>query len=132
MAAPKLYRIIIHVSDMEKATAFYSLLLGEKGRRVHGARHYFDCGEVILALLDPSASGEDPKPLPDYIYFAVDDLDAIHARASELNCLSKDDVHGESAGEIVTRPWRERSFYVEDPFGNGLCFVDSKTLFTGR
>ena len=56
----------------------------------------------------------------------------MHARARGLGCLSRDDVHGESAGEIVKRPWGERSFYVEDPFGNGLCFVDERTLFTGR
>jgi hypothetical protein len=33
---------------------------------------------------------------------------------------------------MVVRPWGERSFYVKDPWGNGLCFVDEKTLFTGR
>jgi hypothetical protein len=49
-----------------------------------------------------------------------------------LDCLSDDDVHGASAGEIVVRPWGERSFYAEDLWGNGLCFVDDKTLFTGR
>jgi hypothetical protein len=49
-----------------------------------------------------------------------------------LNCLSSDEVHGEAAGEIVKRPWGELSFYVEDPWGNGLCFVDEKTLFTGK
>jgi len=36
------------------------------------------------------------------------------------------------AGEIVKRPWGELSFYVEDPWGNGLCFVDETTLFTGK
>ena len=41
-------------------------------------------------------------------------------------------AHGESGGDIVVRPWGERSFYAADPFGNGLCFVDEKTLFTGR
>jgi hypothetical protein len=30
------------------------------------------------------------------------------------------------------RPWRERSFYVFDPDGNGLCFVDETTVVTGR
>lgn len=34
-------------------------------------------------------------------------------------------------GRIATRPWGERSFYVEDPFGNQLCFVDRGTVFTG-
>ena len=54
------------------------------------------------------------------------------ARASELGCLSKVQVHDEPAGDIVTRPWGERSFYADDPFGNGLCVVDERTLFTGR
>ncbi|MGA8663757.1 MAG: VOC family protein [Thermoplasmata archaeon] len=34
-------------------------------------------------------------------------------------------------GEMVVRPWGERSFYATDPSGNPLCFVDSRTLFTG-
>jgi hypothetical protein len=33
-------------------------------------------------------------------------------------------------GEIARRPWGERSFYMRDPFGNPLCFVDEGTLFT--
>lgn len=33
---------------------------------------------------------------------------------------------------IQTQPWGERSFYCADPFGNKLCFVDEKTVFTGR
>jgi len=49
-----------------------------------------------------------------------------------LGCLSTEDVHGKSAGEIVKRPWGERSFYAHDPWGNGLCFVDENTLFTGK
>jgi hypothetical protein len=90
---------------------------------------------VILALVDVGGEnipGLKPRPLPDYIYFAVNDVDAVHARARELDCLSTEDVHGESAGDVVTRPWGERSFYVHDPWGNGLCFVDEKTLFTGK
>ena len=35
-------------------------------------------------------------------------------------------------GRIARRPWGERSFYLREPFGNPLCFVDSATLFTGR
>jgi hypothetical protein len=43
---------------------------------------------VILALVD--VTGEDaldmkPEPLPDYIYFSVDDVEAFHERARELN-----------------------------------------------
>jgi hypothetical protein len=32
-------------------------------------------------------------------------------------------------GEIATRPWGQRSFYMRDPFGNPLCFVDETTIF---
>lgn len=129
---PNLYRIILHVSDLDEADNFYSKLLDLKGRRIRGSRHYFDCGSVILALIDPAGGGEEARPIPDYIYFSVKNLEEIHERAKELGCLSMDKVHGESAGEIVTRPWGERSFYVDDPFGNGLCFVDESTIFTGR
>ena len=129
---PNLYRIILQVSDLDKAENFYSKLLDMKGRSIRGSRHYFDCGPVILALIDPTGGGEVAKPIPDYLYLSVKNLEEIHQRARELGCLSRDKVHGESAGEIVTRPWGERSFYVEDPFGNGLCFVDVGTIFTGR
>jgi hypothetical protein len=33
-------------------------------------------------------------------------------------------------GVIAQRPWGERSFYMNDPSGNPLCFVDEKTVFT--
>ena len=129
----KLFRVILQVSDLDKAAEFYSRLLAGEGRRIPGAsRHYFDCGPVILALVDVAAGGEEPKPLPDYIYFSVSDLEEVYERARELNCLSTDDVHGASAGEIAKRPWGERSFYIDDPWGNGLCFVDENTLFTGK
>jgi predicted enzyme related to lactoylglutathione lyase len=129
---PSVFRVILHVSDMDQAADFYSKLLDTTGRRVAGTRHYFDCGPVILALVNPMEGDGTAKTNPDYVYFSVKDLEAVHARARELDCLSKGEVHGESAGEIVTRPWRERSFYAYDPFGNGLCFVDERTIFTGR
>jgi catechol-2,3-dioxygenase len=131
--APSLFRIILQVSDLDRAAGFYSQLLGEEGRRIpRASRHYIDCGPVILALVDVTAGGEKAKPLPDYIYFAVKNLESVHERAKALNCLSDEDVHGSSAGDMVVRPWGERSFYVADPWGNGLCFVDDTTLFTGK
>ena len=131
--APPLFRIILQVSDLDRAAEFYSQLLGDEGRRIpRASRHYIDCGPVILALVDVTAGGEEAKPLPDYIYFAVKDLESVHERAKALSCLSDEDVHGASAGDMVVRPWGERSFYVADPWGNGLCFVDDTTLFTGK
>jgi len=131
--APTLYRIILQVDNLDRGEEFYGTLLGDRGRRIpRGSRHYFDCGPVILALVDVTGEGLAPKPLPDYIYFAVRDVEAVYERARELQCLSTEDVHGASAGEIVKRPWGERSFYAYDPWGNGLCFVDDTTLFTGK
>lgn len=131
--APNLFRIVLQVPNLDQAAKFYGELLGDPGRTIpRASRHYIDCGSVILALVDPSPGGETARPLPDYIYFAVSDLEAVHARAADLNCLSNDDIHGDSAAKIVKRPWGERSFYVNDPWGNGLCFVDETTLFTGK
>lgn len=129
---PNLYRVILQVSDLDQAARFYADLLGITGRSIRGGRYYFDCGPVILALLDPTGEGATAQPAPDNIYFSVKDLDAVHERARKLGCLLTEEVHGARAGDIVTRPWGERSFYVRDPFGNRLCFVAAETIFTGQ
>lgn len=129
---PKLYRVILQASDLERASEFYSKLLRVKGRLVHSSRLYFDCGAVILALVDPRGDGQRARPNPDHVYFSVKDLEAVHARAKKLKCLAKGNVHGSPAGEIVERPWGEFSFYAVDPFGNPLCFVEERSVFTGR
>jgi uncharacterized glyoxalase superfamily protein PhnB len=133
MGAPKLFRIALQVADLQQAGAFYAQLLDDPGIPIpRGSRHYFDCKGVILALVDVAKGGEQPQPTPDYIYFAVNNLEEVFERAKALNCLAQDRFHDQEAGQIVKRPWGETSFYVEDPWGNGLCFVDEKTLFTGR
>src|SRR5689334_1082734 len=122
-------RITAEVDDLAAATAFYSELLGIAGTRHHGARHYFDCGGVMLAVLDISATGAAPVPHPKSLTFAVDDVDAVHGRAQSLWALSTFQVHGAPAGDVLDRPWGERSFYVTDRWGNQLCFVQAGTLF---
>ena len=109
---------------------FYAKLLGTEGKRHPGARHYFDCGGVILSLLDPTTGGLTPTPGPKSLYFAVGDLKAAHTRALGLKALAPYKVHGEPAGTVTKRPWGERSFYVVDPWGNDLCFVEEGTLYT--
>jgi predicted enzyme related to lactoylglutathione lyase len=81
---------------------------------------------VILACFDPRADGDawDARPNPEYVYFAVDDLDEYHRRVSGR-------PNGSILRPIETQPWGERSFYCTDPFGNKLCFVDERTIFTG-
>src|SRR5437764_740331 len=108
---PTLFRVTLEVGDLEGATELYSALFDQPGVRHPGARHYFDCG-VIVALLDVSRGGLPPTPGPKSLFFAVDDVDAVHERADRLGVLAPYDVHGESAAAVLTRPWGERSFYV--------------------
>lgn len=123
---PRLYRVILQVGDIERAVAFYRALLQLDGERVSPGRHYFPCGGTILACYDPAADGDGGAaiPNPDHIYIAVADLDAAFGRAQRLGLL-------ELEPRIEVRPWGERSFYGKDPFGNPLCLVDERTVFTG-
>jgi catechol 2,3-dioxygenase-like lactoylglutathione lyase family enzyme len=123
-----IFRVVLQVSKLEAAQHFYSELLAAPGRLVGGGRLYFDCGGVWLSLQE---HGKAPAASSDDLYFSVADVESFHARAQKLGCLSTADVHGKPGGAIVERPWGERSFYAEDPDGNGLCFVDAQTLFTG-
>lgn len=130
----KLFRMILPVTSLEEAAGFYGAVLGEAGVRVSPGRHYFDCGGVILACFDPKADGDgyEAVPLPEWLYLSVDDIEATFAACRSAGAtFEPGDVHGDPAGEIAKRPWGERSFYVRDPFGNKLCFVDEATVFRG-
>lgn len=126
MTTARLFRVIVPVSDIDRAAQFYERLLELHGKRVSPGRHYFDCGGTILACFDPRADGDsfDARPNPDHIYISVEDLRACHARAKTLSCLRVDD-------EIADRPWGETSFYAQDPFGNPICLVQADTEFLG-
>src|SRR5262245_62175740 len=127
---PRLFRVPLEVGNLDQATQLYSQPLGIPGKRHPGARHYYDCGGVILAVLDVSRGALPPTPGPKSLYFAVPDLDAVHARAARLGILAPYQVHGQPAADVITRPWGERSFYVVDPWGNDLCFCEDGTLYT--
>ena len=127
---PQFFRLNIEVGDLDRAISFYTQLLGIEGRKQAGSRCYFNCGPVTLQVLDVSSVGT-PHPAAKALYFTVNDLEAVHQRARALGCLSSDDVHGEAAGGIVVRPWGERSFYIEDPWQNPLCFVEEGTVYSG-
>ena len=122
------------VRELDPAVQFYSALLAQPGFRVSGGRHYFRCGDVTLAVYSPAGDGDprEPRANFDHVYFAVDNLEEVFERAQGVGGLSVETGDGELAmGEINTRPWGERSFYLHDPFGNPLCFVDASTLFAG-
>ena len=124
-----LFRVIIPVPDIERAVAFYSQLLDTPGQRIAPGRHYFHCGPTILAIVDPSGHQRQWLPNPELVYFDVSDLEEAFRRAQRAGGT---ELHQDDTGwGIQTHPWGERSFYIQDPFGNPLCFVDDQTLFTG-
>ncbi|MBT5872875.1 MAG: VOC family protein [Candidatus Latescibacteria bacterium] len=122
-----LYRVILPVTDIERAVTFYAELLEAPGSRVSPGRHYFECGGTILACFDPCADGDaiESRPNQGHLYFSVSDLNAAHERATSAGRLSVD-------ASVATMPWGEKCFYGEDPFGNPFCFVDDSTCFTGE
>jgi len=127
---PNLFRINVEVGNLDQAADFYGTLFGVAGRKQAGSRVYFTCGPVTLQVVDVSAGGK-PHPAAKALYFTVNDLDAIFARAQALGCLSREMVHGVSGGGISVRPWGERSFYAVDKWKNPLCFVDAGTIYPG-
>jgi catechol 2,3-dioxygenase-like lactoylglutathione lyase family enzyme len=132
-AGLRIFRLILPVADIDDAARFYQSLLDQAGMRVSHGRHYFECGGVILALYDPRADGDaqEPRPNFDHVYFAVPELETVYARAKTIGGISEEVGDGRlPMGQIARRPWGERSFYMRDPFGNKLCFVDEATLFT--
>jgi catechol 2,3-dioxygenase-like lactoylglutathione lyase family enzyme len=132
---PAIFRILLSARDLARSRHFYERLLGATGRVVSPGRVYFDCGPVILGILDTSTVPPAKRPRPtEPVYFSTPELDRVHARAVRLGCLARGNLHGDREsplGRSTVRPWGERSFYVEDPAGNSLCFVEAGTEFTG-
>ena len=128
---PQLFRLNIEVGDLAQAQAFYETLLGLQGRAQAGSRFYMNAGPLALQVVDVTKFGGAPHPAAKALYFSVADLDAIHARAAALSALSGEMVHGVPAGDISVKPWGERSFYANDPWGNPLCFVEAGTIYAG-
>lgn len=126
---PRLYRVIVPVHDIESTVSFYGSLLGIAGERVSPGRHYFDLGGTILAVYDPGADGdtvEEWRHHPNqYIYIAMDDVDAAFRLAGKLGAVIESE-------RVESMPWGERLFYMRDPAGNPVCLVDADTLFLGH
>lgn len=111
--------------NIAEGRLFYEQVLGMEADDTVPSRLYFHCGGVILALIDWSTEDSGVfTPTCENLYLAVDDLDAVHDRATRAGA--------QITSPIEIRPWGERSFYCSDLDGNRLCFVDGETLFLGR
>jgi catechol 2,3-dioxygenase-like lactoylglutathione lyase family enzyme len=116
-----LFRVILPIEHLERADAFWERMLGLPVDKAVPARHYIPTGGAILVLVDPSEHGGVHRPLPDWLYFRVPDLDATWAAAQALGCP---DLETDEGTGIRDRVWGDRSFYTRDPDGNRLCFID--------
>ncbi len=125
--APQLFRINIEVGDLVVAQAFYETMLATRARGQAGQRFYINAGPIVFQVV----ASANPHVAAKALYFTTTDLDAVHQRASALNALSDESVHGLRGGDISVKPWGERSFYANDPWGNPLCFVDAGTVYAG-
>jgi uncharacterized glyoxalase superfamily protein PhnB len=117
------FRIAVPASDLGRSRAFYEHVLGMEADETVGSRLYFHCGDFIVAVVDRSTA-DGVQPLPDSLYFATSELDAVLDRAVAAGA--------EITDPIERRTWGERSFYCTDPDGHPLCFVDDTTLFLGH
>ena len=82
----KLFRVILPVTDLDRAAVIYSDLVDTGGERVSPGRHYFNLGGVVLALYNAASDGdgsvEPTRYQPgQYFYLAVADLEETLAKA---------------------------------------------------
>jgi hypothetical protein len=124
---PQMFRLNLEVGDINAAARLYGDLFAQPARPQPGNRVYISCGPVTLQVVGVP----QPQPAPKALYFMVTDLDAAHVRARALGVDSNSLVHGQRGGDITVRPWGERSFYADDPWGNTFCFVEAGTVYAG-
>ena len=88
----QLYRVILPVSDIERAAQFYGALLDANGSRVSPGRHYFGCGGAttssILNVVG-CASPYGPPAATDAVAYPTQ----TQLAAARLGAVRRDDVH---------------------------------------
>ncbi|MFC4947564.1 VOC family protein [Pseudonocardia sp. GCM10023141] len=113
MTATALQRVIISVSDLERALAFYRDVLGlVPGTGVPGFARMPIPGGVELMLHERPST---PGPAGVAPSFAVPDVDATTAAALTAGCTVLD--------EPGDQPWGERQSVLADPDGHVVCLV---------
>jgi len=122
----------IDVDDLQRATAFYTVLLDLKVARRFGAGGVELVGAAVPLYLLVKAAGSIASPTsggqrrhydrhwtPVHLDFVVDDVDAAVKRALSA---------GASLDHPATTQVWGRIAHLADPFGNGFCLLQ----FLGR
>lgn len=119
---------MVHVRDLDRAIAFYSAVFACTVADRHdydGTRLVYLAGiapGIELELICPATwdFAERPETGRSHIAFTVDDLAAEHARLAGLGAAPGPITDYRAGGVLQTR-----FFYVEDPDGNQIEFLDS-------
>jgi catechol 2,3-dioxygenase-like lactoylglutathione lyase family enzyme len=115
-------RVIIPVSDQDKALEFYTETLGfEKRADIPFGEddrwlEVAPAGSGAAIAIMPPRPGETPHNDQACIVFTTDDLDADHAALKERGVVVEDPMGGE--GPVP------RMFFFRDPDGNMLLEVE--------
>ena len=90
-------RIVTNIAadDVDGVARFYAALFGLRKVMDHG---------WIVTIASEGGSG---TPVPD-VSIEVEDVDALHARATDMGA--------EIAYPLTDEPWGVRRFYLRDPF----------------
>lgn len=106
--------VVLHVSDPERSTAFYTDVLGMTvDHRGHG-RVFLKCGSQLLGLFEARES-DSFKPRHDVNHLALN-----------IGAGTYEGIRGrlEAAGiEVRGRPGDDRCIYFSDPDGHMLQIV---------
>ncbi len=79
----RVFRVAIPASQIGPSRRFYETVLGVDADETVPSRLYFHCEGVIVALIDWQIEPLGPfHPTPENLYFATEELDAVHTRAA--------------------------------------------------
>jgi len=122
----------LYVSDLAEAERFYGETLGLKRiARVEGRHVFFQCGQTVLLLFDPAATGKPPAPdarLPVRPHGTRGEGHLCFAATAEE--IGRWKAYLAAAGIEIEAdfewPNGGRSIYFRDPFGNSLEFAEPR------
>jgi hypothetical protein len=78
------------------------MVLGLEADDTVPSRLYFHCGDVIVAVIDWEVEPLGPfQPTPENLYFATDELDAVHERATARSASALSDREAPMGRTIV-------------------------------
>ena len=107
--------VIYHVSDMERAKAWYTEVLGQPPYFDQPYYVGFNVGGYELGLHPSDSSTDAEKATSVVTYWGVDDIEATHARLLELGASARTGLMDVGEGIKVAD--------VLDPFGNVVGII---------